>query len=51
MRGVLVDSDVLSGVMRGHESATAREQGLSLATGNIGHFQRIPGLRIEPWLA
>lgn len=30
-------------------AATALESGLSLATGNTGHFAWIPGLRVEDW--
>lgn len=30
-------------------AATALHHGLSLATGNVGHFSRIPGLTIEDW--
>lgn len=32
-------------------AATALQHGLKLVTGNIRHFQRIPGVEIEPILA
>jgi len=28
----------------------ARSRGLILVTGNLGEFQRVPGLRCEDWL-
>jgi len=30
-------------------AATALHHGLSLATGNVAHFSRIPGLTVEDW--
>ena len=31
-------------------AATALTEGLTLVTGNIKHFERIPGLKIENWM-
>lgn len=31
-------------------AATALEENLILVTGNVKHFERIPGLRIENWM-
>ena len=43
-QGLLIsDADILI-------AATALEHSLVLATNNISHFNRIPGLRIENWL-
>jgi predicted nucleic acid-binding protein len=42
-RGQLIgDNDLLI-------SATALHHGLAVATGNVAHFSRIPGLSIEDW--
>jgi len=42
-RGQLIgDNDLLI-------AATALHQGWSLATGNVAHFSRIPGLVIDDW--
>ena len=30
--------------------ATALHEGLTIVTGNVNHFSRIPGLRIENWM-
>jgi tRNA(fMet)-specific endonuclease VapC len=32
-------------------AATALEAGLTMVTGNTRHFQRIPNLKVENWLA
>ena len=32
-------------------AATALTHGLTVVTGNVRHFQRVPGLRVENWLA
>ena len=32
-------------------AAIARSRGLTLATGNVRHFERVPGLSVENWLA
>ena len=32
-------------------AATALEAGLTMVTGNVRHFRRIPKLRVENWLA
>lgn len=39
---LLEDNDILI-------AATALYHGLPVATGNVGHFSRIPGLIIEDW--
>ncbi|MBR1790542.1 MAG: hypothetical protein IJ754_02120 [Bacteroidaceae bacterium] len=31
-------------------AATALTEGLTLITGNVKHFERIPGLKIENWM-
>ena len=31
-------------------AATALTEGLILVTGNVDHFNRIPGLKIENWM-
>jgi predicted nucleic acid-binding protein len=31
-------------------AATALEEYLILVTGNVKHFERIPGLKIENWM-
>jgi tRNA(fMet)-specific endonuclease VapC len=41
---IIPDADILI-------ASTALEQGLSLATGNRRHFERIDGLSLEDWLA
>jgi tRNA(fMet)-specific endonuclease VapC len=43
LRGELVgDADIFI-------AATALEHGLAIATGNIAHFRRIPGLQVANW--
>ena len=43
LRGELIgDADILI-------AATALEHGLAIATGNIAHFERIPGLPVVNW--
>jgi tRNA(fMet)-specific endonuclease VapC len=43
LRGELIgDADILI-------AATALEHGLAIATGNIVHFERIPGLQVVNW--
>jgi len=43
LRGELIgDADILI-------AATALEYGLAIATGNIVHFERIPGLQVVNW--
>ena len=43
LRGKLIgDADILI-------AATALEYGLTLATGNTAHFERIPGLQVISW--
>ena len=43
LRGELIgDADILI-------AATALEHGLAIATGNIAHFERIPGLQVVSW--
>jgi tRNA(fMet)-specific endonuclease VapC len=32
-------------------AAIARSRGLTLVTGNVLHFERVPGLTVENWLA
>ena len=32
-------------------AATARRRGLAVATGNVKHFSRVPGLAVKDWLA
>lgn len=32
-------------------AATARSRGLTLVTGNVRHFERVPRLAVENWLA
>jgi predicted nucleic acid-binding protein len=39
---LIEDMDLLIG-------ATARALDLTLVTGNVGHFQRIPDVRMEQW--
>jgi tRNA(fMet)-specific endonuclease VapC len=41
--GRLADADLMI-------AAVALDRGLILATGNLKHFSRIPGLRVEDWL-
>jgi len=44
-RGLLIeDMDLLI-------AATARDYDLTLVTNNVSHFERIPGLRLENWVA
>lgn len=44
-KGQLIsDADILI-------AATALAHGLTLVTGNVAHFQRIPGLKVESWHA
>lgn len=31
-------------------AATALEEDVTLVTGNVKHFERIPGLKIENWI-
>jgi predicted nucleic acid-binding protein len=31
-------------------AATALEEEVTLVTGNVKHFERIPGLKIENWI-
>ncbi len=59
-KGALTAGDLLASLDRRGEpislpdaliAATALETGLTLVTANTRHFQRIPNLKIENWLA
>jgi len=45
----LLDTDILSNLMRSAPSTTLLDRGLTVVTGNTRHFSRIPGLAVENW--
>lgn len=48
----LLDTDILSAIMKGNPLAAARvsAHGLAVVTNNEDHFRRVPGLQVANWL-
>ncbi len=51
----LFDTDTLSNIVKSRPSEyllkrIALQHNLTLITGNIRHFERIPGLKLENWI-
>lgn len=50
IRWLLESKGIKIGDMDTFIAATALEEDLILVTGNIKHFDRVPGLKVENWM-